>query len=543
MAVITRTTITAPGITLKRFVHKKYIHRPPIFLLGAGIVVALAMILPLGYLLLRTAGSGSKVWDILLRPRTAEIFFNSAALSLTVAGVCSVLGISLAWLTTRTDLPGRKIWAVLLSLPLVIPSYLGAFTLVSSLGPKGIVQGWLEPLGIDRLPSIYGFWGAALALTLVSYPYVFLSVRAGIRGLDPALEEAARSLGKNSRVVFWQIVLPHLRPSIAAGALLAALYSLSDFGAVAMLQYTSFTQAIYIQYRSAFDRSTAAVLALMLVLFTLTLLFLEAKTRGRAKFYRSSAGAVCKPQAARLGVWRWPALVMCAAVVMVGLVMPVGVIGFWLLRGWLNGEAIAFSWNLILNSVTASGLAALVGVAAAVPVAVLAVRYHGRASSLIEKAAYAGYALPGIVIALSLVFFGANYTSFLYQTLAMLIFAYVVRFLPQAVGATRTSLLQISPNLEEAARCLGRSPFNTLRTITLPLMRSGLLTGAALIFLTAMKELPSTLLLSPTGFGTLATRIWSASGEAFFAQAAAPGLILLLVSGLSIMLILSQEEQ
>jgi iron(III) transport system permease protein len=125
----------------------------------------------------------------------------------------------------------------------------------------------------------------------------------------------------------------------------------------------------------------------------------------------------------------------------------------------------------------------------------------------------------------------------------MLIFAYVVRFLPQAVGATRTSLLQISPNLEEAARCLGRSPFNTLRTITLPLMRSGLLTGAALIFLTAMKELPSTLLLSPTGFGTLATRIWSASGEAFFAQAAAPGLILLLVSGLSIMLILSQEEQ
>ena len=483
------------------------------------------------------------MWEILLRPRTAEIFFNSAALSLTVAGLCSVLGVSLAWLTTRTDLPGRRVWTVLLSLPLVIPSYLGAFALVSTLGPKGIVQSWLEPLGFDRLPSIYGFGGAVLALTLVSYPYVFLSVRAGIRGLDPALEEAARSLGKNSRAVFLQIVLPHLRPSIAAGALLAALYSLSDFGAVAMLQYTSFTQAIYIQYRSAFDRSTAAVLALMLVLFTLVLLFLEARTRGQAKYYRSSAGAICKPKPITLGIWRWPLLIGSGIVVAVGLVMPVGVVGFWLLRGWLNGEAVAFSWGIILNSVTASGLAALVGVMAAIPVAVLAVRFRNRASSLIEKAAYTGYALPGIVIALSLVFFGANYATIFYQTLAMLIFAYVVRFLPQAVGTTRSSLLQISPNLEEAARCLGRSPLNTLHTITLPLMRSGLLTGAALIFLTAMKELPSTLLLSPTGFGTLATRIWSATEEAFFAQAAAPGLVLLLVSGLSIMLILSQEEK
>lgn len=543
MAVTTpKPTLSPTTITAKRAPKYHPVH-PPLVVLVPGIIVALAMVLPLVYLLIRTAAVGPKVWDILLRPRTLEIFFNSAALSLTVGIVCIVLGVSLAWLTVRTDLPGRKFWAVVLSLPLVIPSYLGAFTLVSTLGPKGIVQQWLEPLGVERLPSIYGFWGAVLAVTMVSYPYVLLSVRAGIKGIDPALEEAARSLGRSPKKIFWQIILPHLRPSIAAGAILAALYALSDFGAVSMLQYTSFTQAIYLQYRSAFDRSTAAVLALLLVVFTIVLLVIEAQSRGRARYYRSSAGTIRKSQIIKLGKWRWLALLYCSLVTAMALVIPVGVIGYWFIRGWAAGEDFAFSWQLITNSILASGLAALVGVVVAIPVAVLAVRYHSKYTRLIEKAAYTGYALPGIVIALSLVFFGANYAIFFYQTLAMLVFAYVVRFLPQAIGTTRSSLLHISPHIEEAARSLGRSPLNTLRTVTIPLLKSGLLTGAALVFLTAMKELPTTLILGPTGFGTLATRIWSATEEAFFAQASAPSLLLLLVSALSIMIILSQEEK
>jgi iron(III) transport system permease protein len=151
--------------------------------------------------------------------------------------------------------------------------------------------------------------------------------------------------------------------------------------------------------------------------------------------------------------------------------------------------------------------------------------------------------LPGIVIALSLVFFGANYATFLYQTLALLVFAYVVRFLPQAVGSVRTSLLQVSPRLEEAARCLGRTPGQTLTSVTIPLVRPGLLTGLALVFLTAMKELPATLLLGPTGFQTLATRIWSATEQVFFARAAAPALLLVLLSAISVWIILAQEEK
>jgi iron(III) transport system permease protein len=190
-----------------------------------------------------------------------------------------------------------------------------------------------------------------------------------------------------------------------------------------------------------------------------------------------------------------------------------------------------------------SGLAGFVAILAAIPVTVLAVRFPGRVSRWLERGTYIGYALPGIVIALSLVFFGANFALFLYQTMFILVFAYVVRFLPQAVGSTRASLLQVSPRLEEAARNLGRTPIQTLSSITVPLIRPGLLTGLALVFLTAMKELPATLILGPTGFSTMATRIWNASTEAFFAQASVPALLLVMVSAVAVWLILSQEER
>jgi iron(III) transport system permease protein len=188
-------------------------------------------------------------------------------------------------------------------------------------------------------------------------------------------------------------------------------------------------------------------------------------------------------------------------------------------------------------------LAAIVTVVAALPVAILAVRYAGRISGLLERATYIGFALPGIVIALALVFFGANYATPIYQTLGLLIFAYIILFLPQAVGAIRSGLLQISPRLEEAARSLGRTPRQTLTTVTLPLVRPAILAGAALVFLTTMKELPATLILSPIGFKTLATSIWSATSEAFFARAAVPALLLILVSSVPIAFMVIRERR
>jgi iron(III) transport system permease protein len=506
-------------------------------------MVALAL-LPFVYLLIRAVEAGyTKVGTILLQPRTHEIFLNSVSLAAAVTLTALILGVALAWLTVRTDLPGRKVWAVLTVLPLVIPSYVGAFTFVSALGPKGLVQGWLEPLGVERLPAIYGFFGAWLVMTLFTYPYVLLSVRAALRGLDPSVEEAARSLGRSPFRVFCEVTLPHLRPSMLAGGLLVALYTLSDFGAVSMMRFDTFTRAIYLQYNASFDRSVAAVLSLLLIILTIAILAFEVKMRRKAKYYRSRCGTVRPPPSLPLGRWRTPALFFCSIVTLLGLIIPLGVIFFWLSRGLLAGEAVALGLDVVFNSVVASVSAAAIAALGAIPVAVLAIRFPGQLSLWLERSTYIGYALPGIVIALSLVFFGANYALFLYQTLAMLIFAYVVRFLPQAVGSTNASLLQVSPRLEEAARNLGRNPGQVLTSITVPLIRPGLLTGIALVFLTAMKELPATLLLGPTGFNTMATRIWDYTAQAFFARAAVPALLLVVVSALAIWLILAQEEK
>ncbi len=250
------------------------------------------MLLPLFYLLFRAAGIGPTALDLILRPRTGQVIWNSSVLTIGVTLASLLIALPLAWLTVRTDLPGRKMWTVLLTLPLVIPSYVGGFALVAMMGPKGILQSWLAPLGVERLPSIYGLPGALWALTLFTYPYLFLSIRAGLRNQDPALEEAANSLGHSRWTTFWRVTLPNLRPAITSGALLVALYTLSDFGAVSLLRFNSFTRAIYVQYLSSFDRSLAALLSLILVLMTVALLYSERRIQGRARYYRSSAGAM-----------------------------------------------------------------------------------------------------------------------------------------------------------------------------------------------------------------------------------------------------------
>jgi len=518
---------------------------PPAVVWIPALLVAAAMTLPLIYLGLRSLENGwSEFFEVALRPRTLAVLGRSVILAAVVTAASVAVAVPLAWLTVRTDLPGRRAWATLAALPLVIPSYVGGFVLVSMFGPKGFAQDALAPLGVERLPEIYGLPGAALALTLFSYPYVFLTVRGALRGTDPALEEASRSLGSGGWSTFFRITLPQLKPAIIAGALLVALYSLSDFGAVSLLQFDSFSREIYTQYRSAFDRTPAAILGLMLVALTAAILALESRARGRARYHRSTAGSVRPRDGAviALGRWRWPALLFCGTVVLLALVVPVGVLVFWLARGLAAGEPLRLLWGAAFNSVYVSALAAGVAALAAVPVAILAVRHPGRMAGFIERLSYLGYALPGIVLALALVFFGANFAPGVYNTLALLVFAYAVHFLPQAVGATRFALLQVRPSVEEAARGLGRGPAGVVTTVTAPLASSGILAGAALVFMTTMKELPATLLLSPLGFDTLATSIWTATSEAFFARAAAPALLLIAVSALPMYLLVVRER-
>ena len=517
--------------------------RPPRSLAILAALVAAGMLLPIAYLLIRVAEVGPAAVEFALRPRTLQVLLNKVGLVAVVTTVCALIAVPLAWLLVRTDLPGRRAWTALAVLPLVMPSYVAAFAVIAALGPRGLVQQALAPLGVERLPDIYGLPGAALTLIMVSYPYILLSVRAALQSMDPSLDEAARSLGHGGWSTFRRVTWPHLRPALAAGALLVALYTLSDFGAVSLLQYNAFTRVIYLQYSASFDRALAAVLALMLVALTGAALILEVRARGAARHDRTSVGVGRAGRRVRLGPWTAPALLFVGGVVGLALVMPLLVVIYWAVEGVGAGEALGFVAADAVRSVGVSTLAAMVIVAAALPVAILAVRYPSRRTTLLERVTFTGYALPGIVIALALVFFGARYVPLLYQTLPLLLFGYMVRFLPQAVGSTRNSLLFVSPRLEEAARGLGRAPLTVLFRVTLPLVRPGLVAGAALVFLTVMKELPITLILAPIGFKTLALAIWSATSEGFFHRAAVPALILTLVSGLSIFSLLGSGNQ
>lgn len=513
---------------------------------GLVLLIALSMLLPLAYLLVRAGGVGwTEVSGLLSRTRLLPIMWNSLLLVCGVTALSLALALPFAWLTERTDLPGWRIWTVLAMMPLVIPSYVGGFTLIAMFGPRGVLQELLSPFGVERLPSIYGFTGALWVLTLFTYPYIFLSIRAALHRFDPSIEEAARSLGYDGLQTFLKVTLPNLRPAITAGGLLVALYTLSDFGAVSLLRFNSFTRAIYVQYLSSFDRNVASLLSLALIVFTIILLLLERNSRGRGRprYYRSSAGVAAPRKRIELASRKWLALAFCGAVVLAALVLPTGVILYWLLRGLASGEPLAPVWAATLNSFRAGALAAVAAALLGFPIAFAAVRFGGKLMSLAARAVYLGYGLPGIVIALSLVFFGANFAPWLYQTLWMLVFAYVVRFLPQAMGAMQISLLQMNPRLEEAGHSLGLGNRAVFGRITAPIVRPGVLAGMALVFLTTVKELPATLLLSPTGFSTLATQIWSATDEAFFARAAAPALVLLTMSAFSIFLVLMQEER
>jgi len=501
------------------------------------------MALPVAYLAIVVGGSLGDSLDTVWRERTLSLVLRSVGLAAAVTAGALALALPLAWLTGRTDLPARKVFSVLTMLPLVIPSYIGAYLVVSALGPKGLVQQALEgPLGVDRLPSIYGFAGALLTLILFTYPLALLTIGGALRRLDPLLEEAARGMGRSGWGVFRGVILPQLAPAIGASALLVSLYVLHDFGAVSILRFDSFTRTIYTSYSSG-SRTSAAALATLLVLVMLAVLWAEGRARRRTgAFHRSAPGAARPAPTVALGRWRWPAAAFCSAVVALALGLPVAVLGYWSLQsvaGSPDWAAIAAGAG---NSLLAAGLAAVVAAALAFPVALLSARHPGRPATVVERASYAGYALPGIVVALALVFFATRVAPPLYGSLAVLVFAWVVLFLPQAIGSTRASLLQVSPRVEEAARSMGRGPLAVLRTITTPLAAAGVTAGAALVFLTAIKELPAALILSPIEFETLSTEIWRATSVGFFERGAVPSLVLLGLSAVPLYLLTARGE-
>ncbi|MQA76343.1 MAG: ABC transporter permease subunit [Solirubrobacterales bacterium] len=502
--------------------------RPPAILLAGGVLVGAAVVLPAAYLLIVVAGDLGPALDTALDSDTFWVMARTLALAAAVTGASIAIALPIGWLTVRTDLPGRRLWATLCTLPLVIPTYVGAYLFVAALGPNGMLA---DALGVGELPSIYGFFGAWLVLTLFTYPLVLLPVRSTLRRIDPQLEDAARAMGRGPLATFRTVVLPQLWPALAVGGLLVALFVMSDFGAVSIMRFDSFVREIYLSYKSAFDRTATAGLGAVLVLLMFALLWINSRVRNAHAVHRLGPGTARPPAAYALGRWRWPALGFCTALVLIALVLPVAVLIYWSTKGLATGDSsLELVAALAGNSLITGIGAAIAGALAALVVAVLASRYPSVATRTIERLGHAGYALPGIVVALALVFFATRVAVPAYQTLALLIFALTVHYLPLGIGPINASLAQVSPRVEEAARGLGRSPLEVFRTITAPLVRGGILAGAALVFLHAIKELPATLILAPIGFETLATEIWNQTSIGFYEASAIPSLVLLAIA-------------
>ncbi len=493
---------------------------PPSPVLVAGAAVAgLLALAPLAYLVVRAVEPGlAGLIEILSRPRTLELLVRSVALAGAVTAACMVIGVLGAWLVVRTDLPGRRFWMVTLALPLAVPSYVAAFT-------------WL-----GLWPDLSGFGGAFAVLTAASFPYVLLPVAAALRGVDPACEEVARSLGCGPLRVFVTVTLRRVWPAATAGGLLVALYVLSDFGAVSLMRYDTFTLGIYTSYQASFDRTPAAVLGCVLVALAAVLTWGESRARGRAAS-RVGRGASRLAEPVRLGRWRPAAMLGLVAVAVASLGIPAWSLTRWVLAGSSAGLDVGALASAAATTVQVAGLGALLTVALAIPVGVLAARHRGRLTNLIETAAYAGHALPGVTVGLALVFVGIRLVPGIYQQTPLLVIAYAVLFLPLAIGAVRTAVAAAPPQLEEVSRSLGVGRLGTQRRVTVPLATPGVAAGAALVFLTCAKELPATLMLRPTGSDTLAIQLWSHTGAGQFAAAAPYAVTLVLVAALPVLLL------
>ena len=488
--------------------------RPPLVLLAPAAAAAVVALVPVWYLLDRSLERGwGEVRDELWRDRTLQMVTRSVSLTLVVTVACAIIGTAAAWLVTRSDLPGRRLLRVAFILPLAVPSYLAAFAWIS----------WR--------PGLAGFTGAALVLTLVSYPYVMLPVMATLAHLDPALDDVARSLGNRRWQVLTRLTLPQLRPAIAAGSLLVALYALSDFGAVAAMRYEAFTWVIYGAYRAGFNPSRAAILASVLVLLALVLVMAEAGARGRAHA-RTGSGTPRAQSTVRLGRATPLAYLFSLSVLLPALVFPLWRIITWLTTYTSTDVAWGDVWSALRQTVTLGVLAAALTVLLAMPVGILAARSSGRLARTIERSTYTAHALPGIVIAISLVYVGVRLLRPIYLETPLLVLGYAVLFLPLAVGAVRNSVEQSPIRVEEVARSLGSAPPRVLRRVTVPLALPGVFAGATLVVLATMKELPVTLVLHPTGTETLATELWQHTTVSDYANAGPYALALVLFSAI-----------
>jgi len=475
-------------------------------------IVAVSLI-PLGFVLVYTAATGwQEAYNLLVRPRVGELLWNTVRLSIATTLASALIGLGTAWLTERAALPMRGLWRVLLVAPLAVPSFVHGFAWVS------------------LTSAVEGYAGAVLIMTLSHYPFVYLPVAAALRGIDPAYEQTSRSLGQGPWRTFRLILLPQLRPALAGGTLLVSLHLLAELGALEMLRFQTFTTAIYEQFQSTFNSPAANMLASVLVAGCLLALLAELAVRGRRRYARVGPGSARPVAPVRLG-WLLPVvLLLLVGLAVLSLGVPLGTLAYWLRVGTSTAFPLPMLLSTTLSSVSLGLVGAAVTVLLALPVAWLAVRRPGPLSTVAERATYIAHALPGIVVALALVAVTIRAARPLYQSMPLLVAAYAILFFPLALVSIRTALSQVPPVFDDLGRSLGASPLTVLRRLTLPLIAPGLGSGAALVFISVTTELTASLLLSPIGTQTLATRFWSHAESIAYGAATPYAALMVIIS-------------
>jgi len=489
---------------------------------------------PLVYLVWRNVRAGGEFVEVISTFETWRPIGRSLLLAGVVTTCSSIVGTGLAWASMRTDMPFAAPTRVLAPLPLVLPSFVAGAALLAAFAPGGLLDEMLAPLGVERIPTVRGFWGSVLALTVISYPYVYLPVAARLNQLPASLEEAARTLGTPPAQTFRRVVWPQVSSSVRAGALLVALYTLSDFGVVALMGYPTVTVRMFSSWLG--DPELAFALGLVLATVAIALVIAERATASQGVADRDST---VRPFRVELGRWRWPTAGLCGGVLFLSIVGPVSVLLWWVWRGVVNesagftgGDGLGGYWDPTWHTLSVALVAGVVAVVVVLPIALLTSRHRSPLALPALTFLGAGFALPGLVIALSVVFMAlrVDALNWLYQTMPLLIFAYVVHFGAQALRTAEVAVSAADRRLDEAASTLGASAPRRFLRIDLPIMAPVLSAGGGLVMLSTMKELPATLLAAPIGFDTLATRVWNATEDGFLADAALASLILLGVS-------------
>lgn len=514
------------------------------------LAIAALIATPIFFLFSSALTNSSDVWGHLVETVLARYILNSLLLMVGVGIGVTVIGVAAAWLVTMCRFPGKKIWEVLLLLPLAAPSYLLAYVYTDVLDYYGWVQrtlrnifGWSSAQDY-WFPQVRSLPGAIIMLILVLYPYVYLLARVSFLEQSATTLEASRTLGCNPWQSFWEIALPLARPAITAGSALALMETLNDFGTVQFFGVETFTTGIYRTWFGLGEPQAAAQLASILMLFIAGLLVLEKWSRHQAKYYQTSNN-YAQPTLYNLSWWRSLLVnLFCAIPVIFGFLVPVGV----LLEMALTRPQAAFKvkfWEFAQHSFILAVVTAAVAVAIA-----LILAYGKRLNNNFTlragvQIAALGYGIPGSVIAVGVLIpigkldnaianflkaqFQINVGLLLSGTITALVFAYLVRFLAVSFGAVETSLSKIKPTLDDASRSLGSSPLKTLAKIHIPLMWSGLLTAGMLVFVDVMKELPATLVIRPFNFDTLAIKVYQYAADERLVEASVPALTILAV--------------